>query len=648
LHIVAPEREALQTLALSHLAQRGELFTWITDETGIPFWVSPAWLAFAGRDPEKDEFTSWSESTHPDDRERVVAECLAAIRTRRPFTTTYRVRRADGIWRQVLSHGYPFLDEQGTFAGYVGDNHDVTEEHGRLEALRQAEATQQAMLDLMPAVVTVLDAEDRYRFVNRAWEQITGRTREEAIGHMVPEVIGPESGALVIEHNARARATGGPVALELVVESPYGTRFLLTERSPIPDPAGGPPMICGAGTDITELREQEAARQALETRLQQAQKLESLGRMAGGVAHDFNNLLTGVLGNVEVALGELPENSPAAGSVRRIQVAAQRAAALARQMLAYSGHAHMRFEPVDLVATAVAMRELLAGVVDGAARFALETDSETPRVLGDDAHLEQLLMNLVMNASEALGNQPGTVTVRLTRQRIDAEHACECVSGSRCRDGEYACIAVIDDGCGMDADTRRRVFDPFFTTKFAGRGLGLSTVLGVVRAHGGGIAIDSEPGRGSRFRVYLPALGATPATPPKPSEAEAGSAPCVLVVDDERTVRDLACSALARAGYVPLAASDGAEALALWRERRCEIGLVLADIAMPRLDGPNLVAELHALDPTLPVLLMSGNTGGHPRFAEAASTAAGVLEKPVRIGELVEAVRRTARAAPVA
>jgi len=285
------------------------------------------------------------------------------------------------------------------------------------------------------------------------------------------------------------------------------------------------------------------------------------------------------------------------------------------------------------------MRKRLAGLLEPNATFSLEIRRDVPLVLGDPSQIEQMLGNVVVNAGEALEGRPGKVAVHLSRAIVDPGHPCEFVTGTHCPDGEYACFEVTDDGVGMDAETRLRIFDPFYTTRFTGRGLGLSAALGIVRAHGGGIALESEPGRGSRFRLMVPAA---PASAPVAAAPPArGPRRMVLVVDDERAVRELACSALERAGFEVLSAPDGASALELWDERRADIALVLADVSMPHMGGEHLLAEIRRRDANAAVVLMSGGAPDGTPAGEGPGFTAW-LGKPYRLAELVAMARRFA------
>jgi PAS domain S-box-containing protein len=365
--------------------------------------------------------------------------------------------------------------------------------------------------------------------------------------------------------------------------------------------------IVGSLRDITERKQAEEDRMQLERQLQHAQKLESLGVLAGGIAHDFNNLLTSILGSAELALLDLDGRHPVRERLAVIRDASVRASELCRQMLAYSGKGSFVVEPVDLSALVDGMRELLRVSVARRAALTSELGADLPTVRADATQLRQILLNLVINASEALGEAAGTVTIRTGVERCDRSVLRSGVLGEELSEGRYVWLEVLDTGCGMDEPTRARIFDPFFSTKFAGRGLGLASALGIVRSHRGTILVDSAPGRGSRFRVLLPA--AEPAAAHVAAEPDSGSfrgQGLVLLVDDEPGVRTVARSMLERLGFEVRVAASGREGVQALRDDPQRFALAIVDLTMPDLGGVEVAGELWRDRPELPVILTSG------------------------------------------
>lgn len=348
----------------------------------------------------------------------------------------------------------------------------------------------------------------------------------------------------------------------------------------------------------------------LEARMLHAQKLESLGVLAGGIAHDFNNLLVGILGNVGLALRELPGGTPAEPLLRDVQRAAGRAAELTGQMLAYAGKGHVARQAVNVNALVAEIAGLLAAVISKKAALITDFAGDLPNVAGDATQLRQVVMNLITNASDALGERAGTITVTTRTVQADRALLASAYVDEGLPEGLYVCLSVADDGAGMDAATRARIFDPFFTTKFTGRGLGLAAVLGILRGHRGAIRVDSEPGRGACFTVLLPCAGEIPRAAPVVGDSGvqrllAGGG-MVLVADDEPAVRAVARRVLERAGYRVCVAGDGRAAVEQFAARAGEIAVVVIDMTMPQLRGDEVIAELRRLRPDVRVVLSSG------------------------------------------
>jgi signal transduction histidine kinase/ActR/RegA family two-component response regulator len=389
-----------------------------------------------------------------------------------------------------------------------------------------------------------------------------------------------------------------------------------------------------------EIRQLEHHR--VEARLQRSQKLESLGLLAGGIAHDFNNLLVGILGNASLALAEMSEVAPGRVSVAQIELTAQRAAELVRQLLAYSGKGRFVVEPLDLSDAVGEMASLLEVTTSKKAALKLDLTPDLPAVMADVAQVRQLVMNFITNASDAIGDEVGTITV--ATYLVDADR--EYLSGSdvlgAAEPGRLVAIEVSDTGSGMDAETRARIFDPFFSTKESGHGLGLAAALGIVRGHRGAIRVYSEPGRGTSIKVLLPACDARPERTARALEAAAGADPVrggvVLVADDEEVVRELVRRTLERAGFEVLLASDGVEAVETFRAEMARIDLVLLDMAMPRLGGDEVQREVQRLRPGTRVILSSGYNEQDATSRCVGRAYAGFLQKPYTSAQLVEVV----------
>ena len=391
--------------------------------------------------------------------------------------------------------------------------------------------------------------------------------------------------------------------------------------------------------DHARVRSAEQRRRELELQMLQAQKLESLGLLAGGVAHDFNNLLTAILGNAELARLELKEHN-AAEHVENIVAASTRAADLSSQLLAYSGGAPLMSGPIQLNEIVEEMMRLSNVTISKKARIELRLADELPCVEGDASQLRQVVMNLMTNASEALDDRPGDLAVSTGLIDVSPVELGQYDLGDEREPGCYAFLDVRDTGCGMDVLTRQRIFDPFFTTKFTGRGLGLAALLGIVRGHSGAIRVRSRPGEGTEVRVLLPVSesAAPAAANEQPSPEEFTAQGTILVVDDENSVRTLLARVVSRMGFDVLTASDGGEAVEMHRERADSIDLTLLDLTMPVMGGDEAFEQIVALNPEARVVLCSGysESSANSRFASRAPDA--FLEKPFRIAEVTRLV----------
>ena len=380
----------------------------------------------------------------------------------------------------------------------------------------------------------------------------------------------------------------------------------------------------------------------LERQVQQGQRLESLGVLAGGIAHDFNNILLGVLGNADLALADLSPASAARENLLAISRAAHRAAGLCRQMLAYSGRGQLVSELIDINALIEDMVELLKSTVSKKVVLNLNLRKDLPPVQGDASQLSQVIMNLVINASEAIGEGTGVLTISTGVMECSAEYLRTAYGDQTIPPGLYLTLEVSDTGRGMDKETQSRLFEPFFTSKSTGRGLGLSAVLGIVRGHKGALRLYSEEGKGTTFRLLFPAAPSERGPAEGKSRADGGEwrgQGTILLVDDEEPIRALGARMLSHLGFEVLLAADGREALEVYRDRRTEIALVLLDLTMPRMDGEETDEQLRQLDPEVKVVISSGYAESDVASRFAGKGLAGFVHKPYTLVQLRDAMR---------
>jgi signal transduction histidine kinase len=391
--------------------------------------------------------------------------------------------------------------------------------------------------------------------------------------------------------------------------------------------------------ELEEARERRQHRQ-LEEQMRHAQRLESLGVLAGGVAHDFNNLLTGILGNVSLAMVDTPAGSRTRSVLENAVQAAEQAANLTRQMLAYAGKGMFFVEPMDIAAVVRGISALVSASVTKNISLIFDLQPNLPTVDVDRGQIQQLLMNFVTNAAEAIGqDQAGTIVVATGEQDLSESDLRKTVIRGELQPGRYVSVQVRDTGTGMEAETQGKIFDPFFTTKFTGRGLGLSAVLGIVRSHHGTIRVRSEPGKGSAFTVFLPARErVAPALPADPGMPEAIPPGVVLVIDDEETIRKTAKAILEKRGMRVFLAETGPAGVDTFRWLSDRLSLVLLDLTMPTMSGNEVLRTLRAIRPDVPIIISSGYSELDAMRRVNAGELAGFLQKPYTAAQLLQKV----------
>lgn len=501
--------------------------------------------------------------------------------------------------------------------------------------LQQSEDRFRRVASQAPCGIMLLS--DRVEYMNPFFLDRLGYQKKEVIGEPLLSFIYPEDRELVRRQEETLRASGSAhLRFELrVLCKDGGFRWLDVTLGTLG--IGKRKVALATAFDITERIQAEVRRLEAERSLLETRKLESLRVLAGGIAHDFNNLLGVVLGNADLAEGQpLPDQN-----LRALREACHRAAGLTRQLLAYSGGGGIAPSPSDLNACIrrALQRAALAFAPDGSLSVVLE--ESLPKVLADPALLEQMALELLENAFEAVQGGPGGISVQTRLLKLDAEGLSEFREAEGLEAGDFASMVVEDQGRGMDPEQVGRVFDPFFTTKFVGRGLGMAALLGVVRSHRGGVRVESTPGRGSRFEVILPIHQAPEATQPIPLAEQGVGQGAVLVVDDEPGILALAVEILEGADIPVFSASGGRHALAQVAAHRDQISLLVLDMAMPDLSGAEVIRALRNTDPGIQIILSSGYAEEDLRKTLQPGDIAAFLPKPYRLGNLVELVKET-------
>jgi len=502
------------------------------------------------------------------------------------------------------------------------------------EKSRRNEARLQAILRVMPDVLLVYDQDGRYLEVLTQERSRLWASPDRMLGRTADEVLPPATAALVLGTVRAVLRDRREHSVDYAMQTPRGNLRFEARVIPMEEEFDERPCVLWAARDTTERDGQEAA-------LRQSQKMESLGLLAGGIAHDFNNLLTAIQGHLSLGRMAVADARDPAPHLDHMERSIQLAADLARRLLAYSGRTALTVEALDLNALVRDMVTLLG--VSHSKLVALEVDLEpgSAPFLGDRAQIQQLIMNLVTNASEAIGERPGRVGLRTRLNRLDAARLDQRMPSQNLAPGLFVTLEVEDDGGGMPEEVLARIFDPFFTTKQAGRGLGLSAIRGILRTHHAGIEIASTMGEGTTIAMHFPAMEAPaaplqelPAARPEPLPWSG----TLLLAEDEPVIRELSGEMAERLGFQVLAAEDGAVAWALFQERREEIRVAVLDLTMPRLGGGEVYARIRRESPRLPILLCSGYSREAVPEAADPSEPRGFLQKPFTFAQFKAAL----------
>lgn len=583
---------------------------------------------------------------HPDDRARL-GELLARWDTARDgevLEVEYRLKDAAGNYRWFLGRDTVYQrDTHGRVQRIIGTTQDITERKRAEEALQRSERKYRDLVETSHDLIWAVDAMGRWSFVNaRGAKALYGYEPHEMLGRHFTEFMTPERAAserLKFQEAAAGATFFGYETEHLRKDG--STAFLRFNAIPV-FVDGRFAGVTGTATDLTERRRAEEQRRHLELQIQQAQKLESLGVLAGGIAHDFNNLLTSILGYADLALLDLPAHSPAHGFIEKAMDGARQAAELTKQMLAYSGKGRFVLEPINLSVLTEDMTRLLQVSISKKCVIRYNLLPNLPSVEADAAQMRQIIMNLIINASEAIGDSSGVIAISTGAMHCDRAYLADTCLDEQLPEGLYVYLEVADTGCGMSEETRAKVFDPFFTTKFTGRGLGLSAVMGIVRGHRGAIKCYSELGKGTTFKVLFPASPALARAPDPVAAGDDGwrGQGTVLVVDDEESIRALAREMFVQMGFDVLMAEDGRRAVELFRGDPGKIRLVLLDMTMPHLDGEETFRELRRLRGNIPTILTSGYNEQTATSRFAGKGLAGFIQKPYRFEDLRTVVRK--------
>jgi PAS domain S-box-containing protein len=628
-------KEADERLQASESRYRN-LFELIPDGVGLyrqDRWlmVNSAMVRIFAADKAEDLLARpVSERVHPDDRRTMPdGSALAADMAGEKTTRLLRLVHLDGSEFWGEAHARPF-HEEGREPAVLLVVRDVTD---RVLAERENKLLRAAIEQSSEPMLLLDDAGD-VLLANAAAARLYGVEQEKIVGVAAAILRGGSNGDALYREIRSTVLRGETWRGEFVIGKGAEQKIIARHVSPVYDRDGRMRWQIVVDRDITSERRQQE-------KMAHVQRLESLGVLAGGIAHDFNNMIGIIMGNASLARSKISPMDPVSEHLDNIEQTSHRAANLCRQMLAYSGKGKFVVRPINLSELVEEMLRLLDISISKSVLLRYELAPDLPSIEADISQLQQVIMNLVINANEAIGEQNGTIILATGVVQADLDYLrSDYVEEQELEEGRYVWLEVSDTGCGMDDEQKRRLFEPFFTTKFAGRGLGMSAILGIVRGHNGTIKVYSEPGRGTTVKVLFPAVDCEPdllqiSAEPVPGQAGSGT---VLVVDDEEMVRKVAAMILKEAGYDVLLAGDGVEALELVRRHGDDIVCVVLDMMMPRMGGEETFTEMRRLRPDIKVLLSSGYNEQTATNRFAGKGLAGFIQKPYTMQVLLAKV----------
>jgi PAS domain S-box-containing protein len=599
--------------------------------------------------PDLQPMDEWFERLpiHPEDAPKRIEAMEAHMAGRTPaYEGEWRMRQPDGAYRWTRIHGLCIRDAEGRPHRMAGSISDIDERRRVEDSLRQSEEQYRSIFNAAADAFVLRDAEARVVDVNPAFLQISGFTREEVVDDKRWIFAAPEMSALAGEMHRRVIA-GESVQFEIQAIRKDG-RPIDIEMRAVPIRYRGRPHALGMARDITAQKRAQAERARLEGQLLQSKKLEAIGTLAGGIAHDFNNILAAILGYGDLAQrsASARTGTPLRRHIDAVVAAGMRAKSLVERILAFSRSGTGERAPVQVQSVVTETLDLLAASLPAHVQLERRLEAGDATVMGDATQIHQVVMNLCANAVQAMkskGPSKGSLTVALDV----VERGAAMAATSRLAAGRYVRLSVRDTGTGIAPGALERIFDPFFTTREVGvgTGLGLSLVHGIVTDLGGGIDVESAPGQGASFTVYLPWSSAAAVSSTKEEPVPFGGGETVLLVDDEEALVRLGEEVIASLGYEPVGFTSSTEALAAFRESPERFQAVLSDEAMPDMTGSDLVREIRALRPDIPIVLVSGYVT--PQFAARARDlgVAEVLAKPLVARDiarsLATALRRT-------
>ncbi|MEH1768988.1 MAG: PAS domain S-box protein [Nostoc sp.] len=618
-------------------SENTDAMIWINSADSFhPLYISPAYEKIWGRSSQGlfEQPTSWLDTVHPDDRDRAAQSIEQLLSGSQSISAEYRILRPDGSVRWIWNRGFAIYDDQGKVNYYGGIAEDITER----KLAEQKISEQAALLDIATDAILVRDFQSQILFWNQGAERIYGWLSTEVMGKETHEILYAAGTQHQLEKPLKSVIESGSWQGELHKVTKSGEKIIVESRWTLMcDSEGKPKSILTVDTDITEKKQ-------LEEQFFRTQRLESLGTLAGGIAHDLNNILTPILAAAQLLQGKFSQDEEPSGQLMAlVEANARRGAALVKQVLSFARG--FKGEP-----TIIQIKYLISEIIEitkhtfpKSIEFSTVIPEDIWAISGDTTQLHQVLMNLVVNARDALPDG-GNIKISAENKFIDEAYTRMNLDA---KVGHYIVITVADNGIGIPPEVLDRIFEPFFTTKEVnvGTGLGLSTVLGIVRSHDGFIKVSSNVGRGSKFDLFLPAVEATQAFRIEDLDLLPGQGELILVVDDEAQIREIATIILENHNYKILTASNGIEAIALYAQHKHQINAVLMDIMMPEMDGITAIRTLQKMNKQVQIIACSG-LNSMEVFTQAADVnVQTVLLKPYTARELLNSLHHLFRSA---
>lgn len=621
---------------------------WVVDEEFKTVFVNQKMADILGFSPEEMIGKSTLDFIPPDEYPDVQKQ--RAERLKGYFGQYERTLIcADKSKRVFLVNASPIYDASNKFKGAIGLFSDITQRKEFENILKREHDKLQEFLNLSPSLFILLDKEGNIQYLNNTAYTLL-KCNDSAIGkNWFSTFVKSSQRDTLQKHFEEIMKKQTITDLEdvvHVVNTQYEERVIILKHAFLYGADGVIDGLICSGMDITDKIQAEKERQAMEEKIRQTQRLESIGILAGGMAHDFNNLLVGIIGNADLALMETPPDSTTNYYLKEIIRISKELTHLSQQLLAYAGKGKTLVKPLSLTELIKNIETLITLSIPKKIAVKFELEENLPLINADPAHMQQLIINLVLNAAEAIGDKSGVITIITKHMHCDMKYWHTTYFGENCKEGTYIYLEIIDNGSGISKDVKDRMFEPFFTTKFIGRGLGLSAVAGIVRAHNGAIKVYTELGKGTSFKVFFPTIEETTNRSKmidfKQEELKQETKQRqILVVDDEKLVRDTVKSMLEIAGFHVLLASNGEEAITIYKENKDQIALVLLDMTMPIMDGEETFRELRRVNPEVKVLLSSGYNEKDilERFIGKGLT--GFIQKPFVLSTLLESIKNT-------